>query len=102
LDYTKARYTQTQEVTDYISKLNNYNNVIMCGDFNSEINSDIMEKFLKLFKVPDKKNTYSYKNPKTKIDYILISKNVSNYSEYNIIDKGYSDHYPLMCKIYVY
>ena len=106
-DGNKTRLKQYQEFFEFIDK--SVNNIIICGDFNENINSISYNKFInelnKIYPYTINKNGLcTFISTNECLDHILL------FSKNNIIDStknwtikkkiiNYSDHYPLFTKI---
>lgn len=76
--------------------------IIMGGDFNFRPNSESYEKIRNCFNdvaliKGEPQNTISYDNPRSRIDYIFVSKNHSwNIKDVKVIKTNASDHMPVL------
>ena len=78
-----------------------YDNVILLGDFNSEVSNDVMEDFCELFNLKNLvKEPTCYKNPENPscIDLILTNRSLS-FQDTNVIETGLSDFHKLTATV---
>lgn len=105
LHFDFARKNVRIAQANYVIELfkNRKNSLIICGDFNTDINSKdrvikniIKELNLKAYKKDE--NLFTFNLTKKRIDWILISKDL-DFLSYNTIDKNLSDHFGVCAKI---
>ncbi len=99
-EYSENRFAQSKAICDYFS--NNTLPVIMGGDFNIRPNSEPYLQIKNCFNdaaemLGDPENTSSFENPRSRIDYIFVSKG-HNWviKDVKIIKANASDHMPVL------
>ena len=102
---THLGLNKDEQLLGFKEILNNVkeNNSIIMGDFNTIIdnNNEIKKKFKDTENyIKGNKNTYPSNNPTIKLDYILVSKNIT-VSNAKVLKDIISDHNPIFSEIIV-
>jgi len=101
--YDSNRVAQAQAITDYLNKLSVPS--IVSGDLNFHPESrpyPIMEKDYidAAAEFGNPKPTIPFENPKSRIDYVWLSKNADwEILDVKVLPVGYSDHMPVVVKV---
>ena len=107
IDYLNKRCQKKQlnYIFNYLNNLDNKDNVILMGDFNLDLDSNILSDFINnLSNIGINRvdiSSKTYKNLDRPIDHIFISKNIKLLDKKVIIDNDFdiSDHYPVYIEI---